>query len=80
MPSGGGFEVLFCQTGRSSNILKVYSKQLDQLASSGHISAQVLADTQNVTLQRINSMGNFSSMPMALSTMMAVMLAVWLWA
>ena len=52
IPSGGGFEVVFCPTGRSSTILKVYKQELTQLAQSGSVSAQVLADTRNVTLMK----------------------------
>ena len=47
----------FCPSGRSSNILKTYSKQLDELAATGHVSAQSLADTQNVTLQKVMAEG-----------------------
>ena len=45
IPQGCGFEIVFCPFGRSSNILKVYGKQLDQLAATGHISTNLLADT-----------------------------------
>ena len=52
IPSGGGFEVVFCPPGRSSNILTVLSDQLHQLAQTGHVTPQILADTQNITLIR----------------------------
>ena len=80
IPSGGGFEVVFCPTGRSSNILAVYSKQLDQLSQSGHVSAEIISDAQNITLQRINSKGSRSRAPLALSAAMGAMAALCLWA
>ena len=79
IPSGGGFEVVFCPTGRSSNILAVYSKQLDQLSQSGHVSAEIISDAQNITLQRINSKGSRSRAPVALSATMGVIAALCLW-
>ncbi len=79
VPSGGGFEVVFCPTGRSSNILKVYSQQLFQLAATGHVSSGMLADTQNITLQRIMSEGSESGIPLTLLAVMGTALVLWLW-
>ncbi len=79
IPSGGGFEVVFCPKGRSSNILAVYSKQLDQLSQSGHVSAEIISDAQNITLQRINSKGSRSGVPVALSATMGAMVTLCLW-
>jgi len=78
IPSGGGFEVSFCPTGRSSNILKVYSQQLDQLAQTGHVSPEMLADTQNVTLQIQRAEGSGSWRPARMLSMLAVGSVVWL--
>lgn len=39
IPSGAGFEVVFCPGGRSTNILATKSTQLAQLASSGAVSS-----------------------------------------
>lgn len=50
IPSGGGFEVIFCPPGRSSTILATKSSQLHQLAQSGHISPQLIADLINTTI------------------------------
>ena len=80
IPSGGGFEVVFCPKGRSSNILAVYSKQLDQLSQSGHVSAEIIADAQNITLQRIKNKGSRSGASVALSVTMGAMVAFCLWA
>jgi hypothetical protein len=38
IPSGGGWEVVFCPEGRSTNILRTYGPQLQALASSGTVS------------------------------------------
>ena len=46
IPSGGGFQVDFCPTGRSSNILAVYKQELSELSQTGHVrSSDLLADT-----------------------------------
>lgn len=57
VPSGGGFEVVFCPTGRSSNILKTMGPELRQLAATGAVSEQMLADTQNITLIKVRNAG-----------------------
>ena len=80
IPSGGGFEVSFCPTGRSSNILKVYSKQLFQLAATGHVSPEMLADTQNVTLQKMTNGGSEQWTPIVLLLVLAVGSTAFLWA
>jgi hypothetical protein len=50
IPSGGGWEVTFCPIGRSTNILKTFGKQLSELASTGKVSMQIVADAQNTTI------------------------------
>ncbi len=55
VPSGGGWEVTFCPLGRSTNILKTFGKELSELASTGKVSASMLADSQNVTLVEMGS-------------------------
>ena len=57
VPAGGGFEVVFCPTGRSSNILATMGPELRELAATGAVSAQMLADTKNITLIRSRSAG-----------------------
>lgn len=39
IPTGGGWEVTFCPTGRSTNILKTFKKELAALGSTGMTSA-----------------------------------------
>ena len=51
IPSGGGFEIVFCPpSGMSTTILQTFSSQLQQIAQTGKVSAQTLEDTQNLTL------------------------------
>jgi hypothetical protein len=50
IPSGGSWEVTFCPSGGSTNILKTFQQQLQEVAQSGKVSAQVLADLQNITI------------------------------
>lgn len=50
IPSGGGFQVMFCPPGRSSNILATMSAQLYQLAATGFVMPQLVAEMRGVTL------------------------------
>ena len=52
IPSGGGFEVVFCPSGRSTTILKTFGAELTQLAQTGQVSPQTQQDTKNITLIR----------------------------
>ena len=49
IPKGGGFEVILCPSGRSTNILSQLSSELDQLASDGMLSSSSLRNLKNVT-------------------------------
>jgi hypothetical protein len=51
-PQGGGFEVVFCPAGRSTNILATFGDQLRQLAQTGHATRDIVALAQNVTYIR----------------------------
>lgn len=75
IPPGGGFEVVFCQTGRSTTILKTFGSQIAQLAQAGHMTAQINADAQNVTLINMKNAGPSSRANQAL-LVVVVMLAV----
>ena len=50
--------MVFCPSGRSSNILATMGKELDELAATGAVSAQLLADTQNITLIKSRNAGS----------------------
>ena len=55
IPSGGGFQVIFCPAGRSTNILAVLGPELRQLAATGHVTPELLAVTSNATLIKMRS-------------------------
>ena len=55
IPTGSGFQVMFCPPGRSSTILTTLANQLAQLAETGQVTPQLLADTQNLTLIKLQS-------------------------
>ena len=55
IPSGGGWEVVFCPAGRSTDILRVLGPQLRALASSGSVSPQDLADLRNASYLAMRS-------------------------
>ncbi len=52
IPSGGGFRVVFCPTGRSSTILSTMASQLHQLSQTGHVTPQLVADSMNIRVLR----------------------------
>lgn len=49
IPSGGGWEVVFCPAGRSTNILATFTDELHQIASSGQVSPDVRQKAMNLT-------------------------------
>ena len=55
IPSGGGFEVVFCPSGRSTTILKTFGNELRQLAQTGHVSLSARALAQNSSYIRLRS-------------------------
>ena len=57
IPTGSGFQVIFCPPGRSSTILTTMAVQLAQLAETGQVTPQLLADTQNLTLIKLQQSG-----------------------
>lgn len=54
IPSGGGFEVIFCPPGRSSTILATMAAQLHQLAQTGQVTAQLVSESRNITVIKQN--------------------------
>ena len=46
---------MFCPPGRSSNILATMSAQLYQLAATGFVTPQLVADMREVTLVRVTN-------------------------
>ncbi|QUC17904.1 uncharacterized protein UV8b_02145 [Ustilaginoidea virens] len=49
VPKGGGWEVVMCPSGRSTNILRQLGQELSQLASGGRLSARTMNLLRNVT-------------------------------
>ena len=49
VPKGGGWEVVMCPKGRSTNILRQLGAELFQLASDGKLSELAVSRLQNTT-------------------------------
>ncbi|KAJ4390293.1 hypothetical protein N0V85_007364 [Neurospora sp. IMI 360204] len=49
IPNGGGWEVVFCPRGRSTNILRVFGEELRTIASGGGLTREILKRVQNRT-------------------------------
>ncbi|KAI6088469.1 thaumatin family protein [Hypoxylon rubiginosum] len=49
IPSGGGWEVVFCPAGRSTNILATFADELHSVAAGGRLAQDVLAKTMNLS-------------------------------
>ncbi len=47
IPKGGGWEVMFCPPGRSTNIQSTFHDELQQIASSGQVSDQARLNAMN---------------------------------
>jgi len=50
IPTGGGWEVVFCPRGRSTNILEVLGDELRALAAGGRVTREMMAVVTNRTL------------------------------
>lgn len=53
IPAGGGFETVFCPEGRSTNILKTFKQQLQDLTGApgvGKSWKEIDDDARNVTI------------------------------
>lgn len=79
IPSGGGFEVIFCPPGRSSTILATMAAQLHQLAQTGQVTAQLIAESRNYTVTKQNGGFNAATRPQGLALALAVTGAFFLW-
>lgn len=52
IPSGGGFEVIFCPAGRSTTILTTMSNELHQLHWYGKVTQWEMAEVASITVSR----------------------------
>jgi hypothetical protein len=50
IPSGGGWEVVFCPEGRSTNILNTFKPQLEELSQAGAASKAIKDACTNITI------------------------------
>lgn len=52
IPAGGGFETIFCPEGRSTNILKTFMQQLQDLSAAGNTKSMdvIDQDARNMSL------------------------------
>ena len=50
IPTGGGWEVTFCPSGRSTNILNTFKAQMETLSQQGHMTKAILQDLTNITI------------------------------
>ena len=76
LPPGGGWEVVFCPTGRSTTILRTFGPQLNQLNQAGHVTRQIIADAQNITLIKIMNEGMPSRQSQALLAFMLLLAVI----
>ncbi|KAI9701188.1 MAG: hypothetical protein M1836_001857 [Candelina mexicana] len=72
IPSGGGFEVIFCPPGRSTTILSSKKDELTQLANTGQIS-QALAQQLNTTGKKSQGISWSKSEPVVRTSIMAAL-------
>ncbi|KAI0475963.1 thaumatin family protein [Xylariaceae sp. FL0804] len=64
IPSGGGWEVVFCPDGRSTNILQTFGDELHQIAESGNVTPELLAKAMNVSyIESVDSAAPVSGAP-----------------
>ncbi|KAK3389130.1 thaumatin family-domain-containing protein [Sordaria brevicollis] len=62
IPNGGGWEVVFCPRGRSTNILRIFGDELRTLASGGTLTREKWEKVQNRTyIESVNPKGSKSS-------------------
>lgn len=75
VPQGGGFEVVFCPTGRSSNILATLGDQVRELARTGLVTQDMERLARNRTYLEEKNVG--SSVAESPSVIALVLLLLW---
>lgn len=78
LPEGGGFEVVFCPSGRSSRILSTFGDQMRDLARTGVVTPQIEALAQNKTYIALKSEGSVMDNP-SMIALVVVLLWACLW-
>jgi hypothetical protein len=74
IPKGGGWEVVMCPEGRSTDILRKLGSEMFELASGGRLSTHSLKRLRNATYIREEQ--SSAAVTIKLSTMMLSVLAV----
>lgn len=49
IPSGGGWEIVFCPAGRSTTILATFTDELHKIAESGQVTQDILLKAMNMS-------------------------------
>ncbi|KAI1801757.1 thaumatin family protein [Daldinia bambusicola] len=49
IPSGGGWEIVFCPAGRSTTILATFTDELHRIAQSGQVTQDILLKAMNLS-------------------------------
>lgn len=49
VPMGGGWEIVFCPKGRSTNIIATFPNEMQTIAKTGTVTPQILLNAMNVS-------------------------------
>ncbi|KAF7548767.1 hypothetical protein G7046_g8559 [Stylonectria norvegica] len=78
IPTGGGWEIVMCPKGRSTNILRQLGDEIFELASSGRLSDLAIRRLMNVTYIESDKSAASGLRPMV-SALLSTVLVVALW-
>ena len=76
IPDGGGWEVVFCPMGRSTNILATFKDQLGSIAGGHSLTPEVRSAVTNITYIDTHPSGAGSLRPWGTFAVLAVSLSV----
>ncbi|KAH8886771.1 Osmotin, thaumatin-like protein [Thozetella sp. PMI_491] len=76
VPDGGGWEIVFCPMGRSTNILATFRDQLGDLAANRGLTSEMLRAVTNITYIDTHPSAAVSSRPLGLLGLLAATLGV----
>jgi hypothetical protein len=79
IPSGGGWEIIYCPSGRSTNILRRLGNQMFELASAGALTAESVKLVKNVTFIETNNPNGAAGLVPPYGGILAMaMVVIWL--
>lgn len=79
IPKGGGWEIIMCPTGRSTNILRQLSAEMYELASGGKLSESTIRRLMNATyISEDRSRGGRVRPLMPALSITALVVSMWL--